>query len=136
MRYMLDINILIYLIKKRPAAVAERVNRLAPEDSLCMSFITLAELLKGAERSDRKDEVLRQLDALTRIVPVVYPSAPAICEHYARHAARLQLAGTPIVANDLWIACHALAEGCVLVSNNGREFCRIDDLPLENWVAS
>ncbi len=133
-RYMLDTNILIYLIKNRPAAVAERVNRLAPEDSLCMSFVTYAELLKGAERSDRKDGVLRQLAALARIVPVHYHAGPALCAHYARHAARLQGAGTPIGANDLWIACHALAEGCVLVSNNEREFRRIDGLALENWA--
>jgi tRNA(fMet)-specific endonuclease VapC len=135
MHYMLDTNILIYLIKNRPAAVAERVNGLAPEDGLCMSFITYAELLKGAERSDRKDEVLRQLAALACIVSVRYQASPALCAHYARHAARLKDAGTPIGANDLWIACHALAEGCVLVSNNEREFRRIDGLLVENWAA-
>lgn len=134
MRYMLDTNILIYLIKNRPAAVAERVNRMAPEDSLCMSFVTYAELLKGAERSDRKDEVLRQLAVLVRTVPVHHQSSPALCMHYARQSVRLQAAGTPIGANDLWIACHALGEGCVLVSNNEREFRRIDGLALENWA--
>ena len=131
---MLDTNILIYLIKNRPPAVAERVNRLASEDGLCMSFVTHAELLKGAERSTRKDEVLRQLAALTRIVPVNYQASPALCAHYARHAVRLKEAGTPIGGNDLWIACHALALDCVLVSNNEREFRRIDGLAVENWA--
>lgn len=135
MNYMLDTNILIYLIKNRPPAVAERINRLAPKDGLCMSFVSCAELLKGAERSTRKNEVLRQLGVLMRQVPVVYQADPALCAHYARHATQLKAAGTPIGANDLWIACHALAQGCVLVSNNAREFCRIDGLTVENWAA-
>ena len=53
MKYMLDTNTLIYLIKNRPASVAERVNSLNEDDTLCMSFVTYAELLKGAERSTR-----------------------------------------------------------------------------------
>lgn len=134
MRYMLDTNILIYLLKNRPAQVAERVNALAPEDSLCMSFITWAELLKGAERSSRKAAVLQQLDAIARQVPVHYGASPALCAQYAAHATRLKDAGTPIGANDLWIACHALAEDCVLVTNNLREFERIAGLVLENWA--
>jgi len=54
MRYMLDTNILIYLIKNRPPAVAARINALDPSDELCMSFFTYAELLKGAQRSTQK----------------------------------------------------------------------------------
>ena len=134
MNYMLDTSILIYLIRNRPPAVAERINALAPEDGLCMSFVTYAELLKGAERSQRKDEVLRQLAVLARQIPVLYQADATLCAHHARHAARLQSAGTPIGANDLWIACHALARGCVLVTNNLREFGRIEGLPLENWA--
>ncbi|MFT4101231.1 MAG: type II toxin-antitoxin system VapC family toxin [Burkholderiaceae bacterium] len=133
---MLDTDILIYLIKNRSPAVAERVNRLAPEAGLCMSFVTHAQLLKGAERGTRKDEVLRRIAALTRVVPVSYQASPALCAHYAHHAARLEDAGTPIGGNDLWIACHALALDCVLVSNNEREFRRIDGLAVENWATS
>ncbi len=136
MKYMLDTNILIYLIKNRPVSVAARINRLAPEDGLCMSFVTYAELLKGAERSVRKSEVLLQLAALTRQVPVLFQADAALCAHHARHAAALQAAGIPIGANDLWIACHALAQGCVLVTNNEREFRRVEGLPLENWAAT
>ncbi|WP_295387873.1 PIN domain-containing protein [uncultured Thiodictyon sp.] len=61
---MLDANALIYLIKNRPPGIAERVNALPVEDRLCMSFVTYAELLKGAERSTRKSDVLRRLDHL------------------------------------------------------------------------
>lgn len=88
----------------------------------------------GAEKSTRKLQVLQQLKALTRIVPVFYPRDDAICTHYAQQFTRLKSAGTPIGANDLWIACHALAEKAVLVTHNVREFNRIDGLQVEDWV--
>lgn len=134
MNYMLDTNILIFLIKHLPPEIAARVDALPDEDSLSMSFITWAELLKGAERSNRKIDVLRRLDALARQVPVTYPTGPAICRRYAEHFTRLKDAGTPIGANDLWIACHALAEGATLVTHNKREFERVSGLRTEDWV--
>lgn len=134
MIYLLDTNILIYLIKNQPPAIAQRIDALPEEDRLCMSFITWAELLKGAERSSRKAEVLRRLETLARQVPVLYPTGPAICSHYAEQATRLKAAGTPIGANDLWIACHALAEDATLVTHNTREFERIAGLRVEDWV--
>jgi tRNA(fMet)-specific endonuclease VapC len=133
---MLDTNILIYLIKNKPPTVAKRVNALEGSAELCMSFLTFAELLMGAERSTRKPDVLRRLDALTRVVPVRYGVNRAICEHYAVQFTRLRAAGTPIGANDLWIACHALADDCTLVTNNLREFERVAGLRLENWAES
>ena len=135
MKYLLDTNTLIYLIKNKPAAVAEHVNTLNDDDMLSMSFFTYAELLKGAERSDRKADVLLRLDQLIRQVPVIYDTGRALCEHYADHFNRLKLAGTPIGANDLWIGCHALALDAILVTNNLREFERIEGLRLENWVS-
>jgi tRNA(fMet)-specific endonuclease VapC len=132
--YLLDTNILIYLIKNQPPAVAERVDALPEDDGLCMSFITWSELLKGAERSVRKTEVLRRLDALARQVTVIYPAGPAICRHYAEQFIRLKDAGTPIGANDLWIACHALAEEATLVTHNTREFRRVAGLRVEDWA--
>lgn len=132
---MLDTNILIYLIKNKPPAVAERINALGSDAALCMSFFSFAELLLGAERSSRKAEVLRQLDGLTRVVPVRYAAGRSLCEHYATQFNHLRAAGTPIGANDLWIACHALADGCTLVTNNLREFERVPGLRLENWAA-
>jgi tRNA(fMet)-specific endonuclease VapC len=134
MRYMLDTNILIYLLKNRPKSVVERVNELKEDAELCMSFFTYAELLKGAERSTRKDKVLRSLEQLSRQVSVVYNTTPKLCEYYAIHFTKLKLAGTPIGANDLWIACHALSEQAVLVTHNTKEFERVEDLPLEDWV--
>ena len=134
MIYVLDTNILIYLIRNTPVSVGERINALPASDRLCMSFVSWAELLKGAERSTRKVEALRQMELLRRGIPVVYPDGPAICAEYARHAVRLRLAGTPIGGNDLWIAAHALAEKAVLVTNNVREFERVEGLRVENWV--
>lgn len=136
MNYFLDTNILIYLIKQRPPEIAQRVDALPEEDSLSMSFITWAELLKGAERSSRKSDVLRRLDALARQVPVIYPAGPSICRHYAEQFTRLKEAGTPIGANDLWIACHVLADNATLVTHNTREFDRVSGLRVEDWVVA
>lgn len=133
MRYMLDTNVLIYLMKNRPPAVAERVNAIGVADQLCMSFFTYAELLKGAQRSTRKDRVLRNLDQLIRHIPVLYAVDQRLCGHYARQFIELKTAGTPIGANDLWIACHALAEDAVLVTHNTREFRRVKGLRVEDW---
>jgi len=132
--FVLDTNILIYLIKNQPPAIAQRVDAMSEDDRLCMSFITWAELLKGAERSTRKPEVLRRLDALARQVPVIYPDGQAICRHYAEQFTRLKDIGALIGANDLWIACHALAEDATLVTHNTREFQRVSGLRLEDWV--
>ena len=131
---MLDTNILIYLIRNRPPGIGDRVNALDDQDMLCMSFVTYAELLKGAERSIRKVDTLRRLDGLIRQVPVLYPNTPAICRHYAEQFTRLKDAGMPLGANDLWIACHALAEQTILVTHNTREFERVAGLRLEDWA--
>jgi tRNA(fMet)-specific endonuclease VapC len=134
MRYMLDTNILIYLLKNKPESVASRVNALGSDDQLCMSFFTYAELLKGAERSTKKDKVNRSLEQLTRQIPVIYNTNYQLCEYYAVHFTYLKAAGTPIGANDLWIACHALAEDATLVTHNTKEFNRVKNLKFEDWV--
>ena len=135
MIYLLDTNILLYLIKNRPPQVAERIDELADDDSLAMSFITWAELLRVAEGSQRREATLQQLDSLSRQVPVLYPDGPAICRHYAVQATALKRQATPIGGNDLWIAAHALTLGATLVSHNVREFARIEGLALEDWAA-
>ena len=134
MIYLLDTNILIYLSKNRPPQVAERIDALSNDDSLAMSFITWAELLRGAEGSQRREANLQQLGALRRLVPVLFPDGPGICEHYAVQATALKRRATPIGANDLWIACHALAMGATVVSHNVSVFSRVDGLQLEDWA--
>ena len=134
MKYMLDTNILIYLLKNKPPSVVKRVNSLEEDAQLTMSFFTYAELLKGAERSTRKDKVLIDLKNLTRQIPVLYYINHVLCEYYAIHFTYLKKAGTPIGANDLWIACHALAENAVLVTHNTSEFSRLQGLQIDDWV--
>ena len=136
MLFLLDTNILIYLIKNRPHQVAKRIDALSAADSLAMSFITWAELLQGAEGSQRRAATLQRLETLARQVPVLVPEGEAICRHYAVQATALKRRATPIGANDLWIACHALALGATLVSHNVREFSRIEGLPLVDWAAA
>lgn len=134
MIYMLDTNILIYLVKNKPPSIAATINALDKDDELCMSFFTYAELLKGAERSTRKAQVLLQLKQLTQLIPVQYHAHHSLCEHYAVQFTQLKEAGTPIGANDLWIACHALSRNATLVTHNLREFERIAGLKLEDWA--
>ena len=134
MIYLLDTNILIYLIKNRPPQVAERIDQLPSSDRLAMSFVTWAELLQGAAGSTRRAAVERQLEALARQVEVFAVDDLQICSHYAEQATALRRAGAPIGANDLWIACHALALGATLVTHNLREFSRIRGLSLVDWA--
>lgn len=134
MIYLLDTNIIIYLLKNKPPEIAERLNALPPNVRVGMSFVSWAELLKGAERSTRRAQVLQQIRQIGQIIPPRFDLDESICAHYARHFIRLKENGTPIGGNDLWIACHALSLDAVLVTNNVREFERIDGLLVENWV--
>ncbi|MEG9481826.1 type II toxin-antitoxin system VapC family toxin [Mannheimia sp. HC-2023] len=133
MIYMLDTNILIYLMKNRPLAVAERVAQLTPSDQLVMSFITYAELLKGANGSANPEKALANIEKLKQRISVVYPNEK-ICEFYGVWANKLKLQGKPIGGNDLWIACHALACNAILVTHNVKEFERIEALNWQDWT--
>lgn len=132
---MLDTNILIYLMKHKPQPIVKRISSIADGDEIKMSYVTYAELVKGAEGSVRKEKVLTALSELTRTIPVDYSVGPGLCRSYGYHAIRLKEAGTPIGGNDLWIAAHALSIDAVLVTNNLSEFSRIEGLELEDWSA-
>ena len=134
MIYMLDTNIIIYLLKNKPPEVIERLNALDDGSKICMSFVTYAELLKGAEKSTRKAQVIKQIKNLAQTINVEFITNEKLCESYASNFTRLKDAGTPIGANDLWIACHAISFAATLVTNNVREFERIKELNVENWI--
>lgn len=136
MIWMLDTNILIYLMKHKPRPLVDRISSAGDGDEVKMSFVTYAELLKGAEGSVRKEKVLTTLSELTRTIPVDYSVESDMCRSYGYHAMRLKEAGTPIGGNDLWIASHALSIDAVLVTNNLSEFSRIDNLKLEDWTVA
>jgi len=131
-RYLLDTNICIYIAKHNPATVRARFEQLSA-DVLAMSVITLGELQHGAEKSQARSKALAALQQLQRVIQVE-PLTEAVGQHYGQIRSALERKGQPIGNNDLWIAAHARAEGWVLVTNNEREFNRVDDLAVENWV--
>ncbi|MFN7287520.1 MAG: PIN domain-containing protein, partial [Burkholderiales bacterium] len=85
--FILDTNILIYLLKGVPESVARKIDRLKPEDRLGMSWVTWAELLLGALRSTRSEQVRKQLEGIQQVIPVLLPESPLICSYHAEHAA-------------------------------------------------
>ena len=131
LRFMLDTNICAYVIKNYPAQLRSRFDRLAPH--LCISAISLCELHYGAENSARREQNLEEIE-LFRSRIVVLPLEPKAASHYGQLRAYLRRAGTPLGANDLLIAAHALSEDLTLVTNNRREFDRVPGLRVENWV--
>jgi tRNA(fMet)-specific endonuclease VapC len=132
-RYLLDTNICIYIQRERPPAVLARFGDLEP-GSTAISVITWGELLYGAERSARRDDVLRMLEEFSSLVPVL-PLPPSVGARYGEIRRHLARGGEIIGNNDLWIAAHALDAGLVLVTNNEREFARVPALRLENWAS-
>ena len=131
LKYMLDTNIVIYVIKRRPIEALEVFNRHTGQ--MCISSITLAELLHGAEKSAKPEHNLRQVeDFVSRLEVLEYGRKAAA--QYGDIRSDLERKGTPIGVNDLHIAGHARGEGLTLVTNNLREFERIEGLRLENWV--
>ena len=131
LRYMLDTNICIYTLKNHPPHLREVFNQHA--DQLCVSSVTLAELLYGAEKSTQTDHNLRNIEGFTARLEVL-PFADKAAAHYGQIRAELEQTGAIIGPYDLMIAGHARSEGFVLVTNNTREFERVPALRLENWV--
>jgi len=131
LRYLLDTNICIYVIKRRPAQMLERFNR--HSGHMAISAITLSELLHGVEKSAAPDRNLTVVENFCGRLEVL-PYGGKACLHYGQIRAGLERQGLPISVNDLHIAAHARSEGLTLVSNNLREFQRVDGLLLDNWA--
>ncbi len=130
-KYMLDTYLVIYVIKRRPIGALEVFNLHGGE--MCISSITFAELIHGVEKSTRPEHNLRQVeDFVSRLEILQYGNKAA--SHYGEIRSVLERKGTPIGVNDLHIAGHARSEGLILVTNNQREFQRVEALRLDNWV--
>ena len=99
-----------------------------------MSVVTFGELRHGAEKSQARDRALATLRALAKTISVLALPAEAGA-HYGQIRAALERAGQPIGNNDLWIAAHARAADLTLISNNRREFARIEALCVEDWAS-
>lgn len=132
LRYMLDTNICIHAIKNRPAAVRDRFNEHSAH--LSISAVTLGELLYGAEKSNDASGNLSIVESFAARL-VVLPFDEKAAAHFGQTRAALERLGTPIGPYDLMIAGHARSEGLTLVTNNLREFQRVDGLRTENWAA-
>jgi tRNA(fMet)-specific endonuclease VapC len=131
LRYLLDTDIVIYVLKRRPVEVLSTFN--ANASRMAISSITLAELLHGAEKSSRVSGNLAAIeDFCSRLA--VLPYGPKAAQHYGAIRAALEKIGQPIGVNDMHIAAHARSEGLVLVTNNMGEFARVPALEAENWV--
>ncbi len=131
LRYLLDTNIVIYVLKRRPVEVLSTFN--ANASRMAMSSITLAELLHGAEKSSHVSENLAAIDDFCSRLEVL-PYGPKAAQHYGAIRATLEKLGQPIGVNDMHIAAHARSEGLVLVTNNMGEFARVPALEAENWI--
>ncbi len=131
LRYLLDTNIVIYVLKRRPIEVLPIFN--ANAGRMAISTITMAELLHGAEKSSRVSENLSAVEDFCSRFDVL-PYGVKAAQHYGAIRAALEKSGRPIGVNDLHIAGHARSEGLVLVTNNLSEFERVPALEMENWV--
>ncbi len=132
MRYLLDTNICIYIANKKPQSVLARLRDLKAGD-VGMSVITYLELIFGAWKSQHREANLQRIKRLEQLIPVL-PLDAGAGQHYGQLRAELQRKGSPIGAYDLLIAAQALSLGLTLVTNNTREFRRVPQLIVEDWV--
>ena len=132
MRYMLDTNICIYLIKHKPPQVFEKLQEHNP-DEICISAVTYAELVHGVEKSKAVERNRLALTILLSNIEILDFDMNA-AEEYGRIRADLEKKGTPIGPLDMMIAGHAKSLGYTVVTNNVGEFKRVEGLQYENWV--
>lgn len=130
-KFLLDTNIIIFTIKRRPSSLLPKFNQHASQ--LAISAITLAELVFGAEKSMNPTKNLATVnDFVSRLTVLPYDELAAF--HYGDIRASLEKQGKRIGENDLHIAAHARSKGLIVVTNNTREFERVEGLRIEDWV--
>ena len=132
MKYLLDTNICIYIIKKKPNKVIKHFREYKPGD-ISISSITVAELNYGIEKSSKPDtNIIALSEFLQPLIVLDYTQMDS--ESYGKIRTELERKGTPIGAMDLLIASQAISRGLVLVTNNESEFKRVKRLRIENWA--
>ncbi|MDO8378567.1 type II toxin-antitoxin system VapC family toxin [Phenylobacterium sp.] len=131
MRYLLDTNIVSDLVRNPQGPIAARIAQVG-EGAICTSIIVAAELRFGAAKKG-SPRLTAQLQAVLAALEVLPFEAPADVA-YGQLRARLEAAGTPIGGNDMLIAAHAISSGCSVVTDNEREFGRVDGLTVVNWL--
>jgi tRNA(fMet)-specific endonuclease VapC len=130
--YFLDTNICAYFMSRKYPSVTAQFKAHEPQD-LCVSALVAGELAYGVELSTRLESNRKSLDAFLSLLQIV-PWDDQAMWHFGQQKARLKRAGAKIGEIDLLIGCQALALGATMVTNNTREFERIEGLKLENWV--
>lgn len=134
MKYMLDTNICVYIIEKRYSEVFKHFeSNISKNNVLCISMITFAKLMHGVKKSNRQKDNMRALWKFLSLIDILPFDSDAAVE-YGEICAYLQSKGKTIGVMDMLIAGHALAQNAILVTNNIREFERVNNLRLENWV--
>ncbi|NQU40210.1 MAG: type II toxin-antitoxin system VapC family toxin [Lentisphaerae bacterium] len=132
MRFMLDTNTCVELIRERDDRILRRMKRRSP-DALCVSSVTLSELEYGAAKSANPEKNrLALAEFMTPICVASYDDV--VAPVYGRIRAELERGGTPIGPLDTMIAAHALALGLTVVTGNEREFRRVAGLKVQNWA--
>ncbi len=132
LKYMLDTNIVIYTMKNRPEEVRQLFKR--HQGRMCISSVTLGELVFGAERSRQVERNLADIEMMTaRLETLPFDTGAAF--HFGQIRARLYGLGRPIGPYDMMIAGHARSSGLILVTNNLDEFNRVEGLRIEDWTA-
>jgi tRNA(fMet)-specific endonuclease VapC len=131
--WMLDTNTLSEFIRNPRGALTERLAAIEP-DEVCTSIVVACELRFGARRKG-SDVLTRRVEQLLGTLNVL-PLDPPADEHYADIRAALEQLGTPIGSHDLFIAAHARSRALTLVTHNIREFARVPDLNVEDWLAA
>ena len=132
MEYLLDTNICIYIIKKKPEIVLKRFTKF-PLGSIGISTITLAELHFGIRKSSNPEKNLSALNQFIIPLEIIDFDYNATIE-YGLIRAQLEKKGTPIGPLDTLIGAHTKSAGLTLVTNNEKEFRRIPNLRIENWT--
>ena len=132
MNYLLDTNICIYTINRKPTSVVGKIGSKRPEE-IAISTITIAELEYGVEKSLHPDR--NRIALLEFLVPFMILDFDQIATlHYGQIRMSLESKGMPIGPMDMLLAAQARSRNLILVTNNEKEFQRIDDLQIENWV--
>ena len=131
LKYMLDTNMVIYVLKRRPIQVLDIFNQ--NTNRMAISSITLSELIYGAEKSQNISKNLEAIeDFISHMEVLSYDQKTS--QAYGQIKAKLENNGEMIGENDIHIAAHAISQGLILVTNNLNEFRRVPHLSLENWV--
>lgn len=133
LKYMLDTNICIFTVKNRPAHMREVFNR--HHGQMCISAVSLMELIYGAEKSASPERNLAVVEGFAARLDVL-PYDEIAASHTGQLRAELAKSGTPIGPYDQMIAGHARSRGLIIVTNNRREFDRVPGLRVEDWATS